>query len=235
MPTNTRLPRVARFCTAWLIVALATTCLWSDAPQANVSPEKALQMLKDGNERFAAGKPERPNSDPARRVDTAQNGQNPFAAVLACADSRSPVEMVFDRGIGDLFVVRVAGNVSAASEMASLEYAADNLGVPLIVVLGHTKCGAVAAAVDDAALQSHLGELVDRIKPAVATARKDNPTATGPDLLAAAIRANVRQSMAELVRGSETLKKLSDAGKVQIVGGVYDLETGRVEWLPTGG
>jgi len=234
MTANLRLPRVARFCTAWIIVALTTTYLWSDAPKANVSPDAALQRLKEGNERFAAGKPERPNSDVARRDDTGRNGQNPFAAVLGCADSRVPTEMVFDRGIGDLFVVRVAGNVADPGQMASLEYAADNLGVPLIVVLGHTKCGAVAAAVDNAALKSHLGELVDRIKPAVETARTDNPTLTGADFLAAAIRANVRRNMAELTKSSETIRKLSEAGKVKIVGGVYDIETGRVEWLPAG-
>jgi carbonic anhydrase len=232
MTANIRLPRVARFCSAWIIVALAATCLWSAAPQANVSPDKALQWLKEGNERFAAGKPERPNSDEARRVDTARNGQQPFAAVLACADSREPVEMLFDRGIGDLFVVRVAGNVSASSEVASLEYGAEHLGVPLIVVLGHTKCGAVAAAVDNAALHGSLPELIDRIKPAVAEARKENPNLSGAELLTAAIRANVRRSMAELLRTSETLRKLSESGKLQIVGGVYDIETGRVEWLP---
>ncbi len=211
---------------------MATKVSPSRAPQI-CSPEQALQFLKEGNERFASGKPQHPNSDAARRIETAREGQHPFAAVLACADSRVPVEMIFDCGIGSLFVARVAGNVADAGEVATLEYAAEQLDIPLIVVLGHTQCGAVAAAIDGTGLHGNLLQLVNRIKPAVEMARLENFGDADAGLHATAVRTNVLRSMTELLRASETIRKRSQAGDLQIAGGVYDIETGRVEWLPT--
>ncbi len=132
-----------------------------------INADEALHLLLAGNERFAAGKPEHPHTDLSRVESTAKNGQAPFAAVLSCADSRVPVETVFDRGVGDLFVVRVAGNVADSGTLASVEYAAEHLHTPLVVVMGHTQCGAVKAAVDNAQLDGSLPALIDLIRPAV--------------------------------------------------------------------
>src|SRR5512143_4155712 len=112
----------------------------ASGPGAGVSPDAALAMLQDGNARFAAGKPQHPHQDKARRVQTATKGQTPFATILSCSDARAPVELLFDQGVGDLFVVRVAGNVAGVDEIASMEYAADHLHTPLLVILGHSKC-----------------------------------------------------------------------------------------------
>ncbi len=220
-----------------LIVALAAITVARLVPakppaaDVAVSPDQALQWLKEGNERYVAGKADRPNSSAERRVETARNGQSPFAAVLACADSRAPVELLFDRGIGDLFVVRVAGNVADTTEVASIEYGADHLGIPLVVVLGHTHCGAVKAATGNVAGNGPLPQLLDRIKPAVESIRREHPDISDADLIPAATRANVRKSIADLLKASDTVRKLSEAGKLKLVGGVYDIETGRIEWL----
>jgi carbonic anhydrase len=147
----------------------ATTCgsLRAADVKTTVSADEAIRLLTAGNDRFVAGKPQRPNSDLDRARSTAKNGQAPFAAVLACADSRVPVETVFDRGIGDLFVVRVAGNVADPGTLGSIEYAAEHLGTPVVVVLGHTQCGAVTAAMDNTELYGNLPSWVGVVRPAV--------------------------------------------------------------------
>src|SRR5262245_36848791 len=118
--------------------------------------DASLTLLKEGNSRFATGKSQHPHHDAERRSSTVAQGQEPFATVLGCSDSREPVELIFDRGVGDLFVVRVAGNVAGTSELASMEYGVGHLNTPLLIVMGHTKCGGVAAAVKAAALNGNL-------------------------------------------------------------------------------
>jgi len=199
--------------------------------KSGVSPDEAIRLLSAGNERFAAGKPQHPNSELDRVRATAKDGQAPFATVLSCADSRVPVETVFDRGVGDLFVVRVAGNVADPGTLGSIEYAAEHLGTQLIVVMGHTQCGAVKAAMDGTELYGNLPTLIDAIRPAVRKARSENPAATAESLLEASVAQNVRHQIDAAVIKSPGLRHMVLHGKIKIVGAVYSIETGRVEWL----
>ncbi len=144
--------------------ALAVTALAAAPAGPSLSADEALKMLKDGNARFVEGKATHPHQDAARRALTAGQGQHPVATVLSCSDSRAPVELLFDQGIGDLFVVRVAGNVAATDEIGSMEYAVDHLNTPVVVVLGHSQCGAVTAVVEGAKLPPSIGALVAPIK-----------------------------------------------------------------------
>jgi carbonic anhydrase len=196
-----------------------------------VTPADAIQRLRDGNDRFRYGEAEHPRTDAARRTLTFAQGQSPFAAILACADSRVPVELLFDQGIGDLFVVRVAGNVADEDEIGTMEYGVDHLNVPLIVVLGHTKCGAVTAVAQGAHVTGHIARLVDNIGPAVETVKAGNPDVGGARLIRLATRANVYQSMHDLLTNSQTVAAAVRDGKVRVVGGVYDLQSGMIEWL----
>ncbi len=132
-----------------------------------MSADEALRMLKEGNDRFAEGRPEGPNRDHERRILTSKEGQKPFAAVLACSDSRVPVKILFDRGVGDIFTVRVAGNVVGETAVGSIEYAVENLGIRLLVVLGHSCCGAVEAALGEGTHSVGISKLLEKIAPAV--------------------------------------------------------------------
>ena len=188
-------------------------------------------MLKDGNARYLEGKATHPHQDAARRALTAGQGQHPFAAVLSCSDSRAPVELIFDQGLGDLFVVRVAGNVAATDEIGTMEYAVDHLGTPVVVVLGHSQCGAVTAAVEGTKLPGSMGVLVAPIKPAVDKAKADNPGAATEALVAAAVKENVFQAMEDVLQKSPLIKAAVKAGKTKLLGAVYELDTGQVQWL----
>ena len=224
--------RTVRTIFACAIVGISTCgALRAADVKTTVSADEAIRLLSAGNERFAAGKLQRPNSDLDRVRSTAKNGQAPFATVLSCADSRVPVETVFDRGVGDLFVVRVAGNVADPGTLGSMEYAAEHLGTPLIVVMGHSQCGAVKAAMDGAELYGNLPTLIDSIRPAVRKARSEHREATAEQLLDASIAQNVRHQIDAAVIKSPQLRHMVLHGKVKIVGAVYDIETGRVEWL----
>lgn len=188
--------------------------------------EEALKLLKEGNGRFVAGKSTRPHGDRKRVKETA-SGQHPFAIILGCSDSRTPPELVFDRGVGDLFVVRVAGNVSLPATLGSVEYAASHLGAPLIVVLGHHNCGAVKATVEGAGSEGNIGSLVGEIQPVVEDAKK----APGKEgVVNTATHANAKLAAAQLTSESPVLKKLAEEHKVKVVSAVYDLETGTLEW-----
>lgn len=198
---------------------------------AGVTPDEAVRRLAEGNERFVAHAPRRPNQDQARLCDTFANGQHPFAAVLTCADSRVPPELVLDAGIGDLFVVRVAGNVADTDEVGTIEYGVEHLGITTVLVLGHAKCGAVSAVVDGAKVTPNIEKLVDNIVPAAEQARRAFPQLSGPRLVDKAVRQNVRQSMADLTGKSDLLRARAAAGALRIVGGVYDLHSGEVDWL----
>ena len=216
-----------------LLILLVLVALAAPVPAASVgglSPDDALKMLQDGNARYLEGKATHPHQDAARRAMTAGQGQHPFAAVLSCSDSRVPPEVIFDQGIGDLFVIRVAGNVAATDEIGTMEYV-DYLGIPLLVVLGHSQCGAVTAAVEGTKLPGSMGVLVALIKPAADQAKEDNPGAATEVLVAAAVKDNVFQAMEDILQKSPLIKAAVKAGKTKLVGAVYELDTGRVQWL----
>lgn len=210
---------------------LAVAAFASDEGGYGVTPEDAQILLKDGNWRFVSNNAVHLQQDGYRRSFTAKNGQKPFAVILSCADSRVPPELLFDQGLGCLFVVRVAGNVARTDEVATVEYGTGHLGARLVVVMGHTMCGAVTAVVQKADVGPNVAQLVRPIVPAVERARAQNPGLTGGPLLEAAIRANVFQSVADLLRNSAELRELVAAGKVQIVGAMYYLSTGEVQFL----
>jgi methyl-accepting chemotaxis protein len=210
------------------------------APAAPAGPTaaEALERLKAGNARFVADKPTHPDEGAARRHETAA-GQKPFATILSCSDSRVPPELLFDQGLGDVFPIRVAGNVADTDEIGTIEYGTGHLHTPLLVVLGHTKCGAVTAVVRGDKVGGSIPLLVDNIVPAVEEAKKAQQhvdthlgaSVSQAELVAAAIRANVFQQMKGVIAGSEEVRELIHAGKLTVVGGVYDIETGQVQWL----
>lgn len=185
----------------------------------------ALATLLAGNQRFAAGASLHPRRSLERRAEVA-GAQQPFAAIIACSDSRMPPEIIFDCGLGDLFVIRVAGNVLDDVVLGSVEFAVASLGVDLVMVLGHSRCGAVVAAVEGGEPPGHLHSIVERIRPALAQAR-----AVGGDLVDATISANIAMSVAALRECQPILAPLVANGRVQIVGARYDLDTGLVELL----
>jgi carbonic anhydrase len=194
------------------------------ADTATPTAEQAWQQLKDGNERFAAGRTTAAHVDAARRQQLTA-AQHPFAIVLACADSRVPPEIVFNQGLGDIFVVRVAGNVSEPFVIGSIDYAVKHLHVPLIVVLGHEKCGAVAAALGAKKPEGDLGRLLDEVH--VGTHRSADRDAT----LAESVESNARHQARMLGQRSPVIREHVAQQKLRIVTGIYDLTTGRVRWL----
>lgn len=209
-----------------LLLSLIFSAAGADVPSA----DEVRARLSQGNERYAADQPQHPHAGAARRSEVAA-GQHPLATVISCSDSRVPPEVLFDQGIGDLFIIRVIGNIGGADETGSAEYGVEHLGTPLLVVLGHTRCGAVTAAVTHAALHGNIPPLVAHIRPAVDAAHREQPALKGAELVPAAIQANVRQSMAELFRRSAVICEHVRGGKLKVVGAVYDIESGRVEWL----
>lgn len=196
------------------------------APAAAPSPDAVLKELVAGNGRFVAGKATHLRENAARRKELAK-GQAPRAVVLGCSDSRVPPEILFDEGLGDLFVVRVAGNVADPVNLGSVEYAAEHLGTPLVLVLGHHACGAVKATAEAGGkAEGNLGAIVSELAPAVEQA-KGSPGKEG--LVNDAVHANVRLVAAALTARSPVLAKLVEEGKLKIATAVYDLESGKVE------
>jgi len=201
-----------------------------------IPAREALQQLIDGNQRFVSGAASPAHQrDQARRAELVAD-QKPFAIILGCSDSRVPAEMVFDQGLGDLFVIRVAGNVVAPSQVGSVEFAAEWFDTRLVVVLGHTCCGAVSATLDELTGQSthpsrNLRSIVDRVRPAVEPLL-ETELVHNPTLLAArAVRANIRASVGHLRHGSEVLEKLILEDRLLVVGAEYSLETGIVDFF----
>lgn len=191
-----------------------------------VSPAIAKQRLVEGNARFVAGKMTNPRQTPAKRSELAA-GQAPFAVILGCADSRTPPETMFDQGLGDLFITRVAGNVLDDHLMGSIEYAVEHLHSPLIVVMGHSKCGAVEAAravvAADGHAEGHIQSLVDALRPAVEQTMDQDMQAT--------CEANVRLMVHALRDSDPIIKHMVDEGQVEVIGAYYDLESGTVRFL----
>ncbi|GFK93187.1 Carbonic anhydrase 2 [Fundidesulfovibrio magnetotacticus] len=216
---------------AALILALCAAMALASAPKPTLTPDQALERLQRGNERFSAAKLIHPNQDPFRRTMTAKEGQKPFATILGCADSRVPLELVFDTGVGDLFVVRVAGNVTYFDGAGTIEYGADHLGSNLLVVLGHTKCGAVNAVLGGGEAHGNIPALVANIVPPVTRVKAENPGLTGEALANKAIEANTWQSIEDLFKQSPMMRDMVKAGNVKVVGAIYDIESGKVNWL----
>ncbi len=199
--------------------------------KSTLTADMALARLKEGNQRYFNNHRIYPNTGKARRTETSEKGQYPYATILGCSDSRVPLEHVFDAGIGDIFVVRVAGNVCGVDEMGSIEYGTEHLGTPVLVVLGHTKCGAVTAVARGDTVHGNIETLVERILPAVKKAKKMQGDEFTPALLDASIKLNVWQSIEEMFHESEIVTGLVKEGKLRIVGAVYNLESGKVDWL----
>ena len=201
-----------------------------------IPASEALQRLKDGNQRFVTNMRDLSTSiTQTQRADLVE-AQTPFAIVLGCSDSRVPAEIVFDQGLGDLFVIRVAGNVVAPSLLGSVEFAASQFNVQLVVVLGHSKCGAIAATIN--ALQHpqdkgspNIQSIVNRIRPSVETLMETDIAKDHDKLIEHAIRANVRTSVSHLQHGSQLLEELVANDKLRIVGAEYSLDTGLVDFF----
>jgi carbonic anhydrase len=200
-----------------------------------LTAQEALTRLQEGNKRFVEGKSNY-NSNDARRRNELVDGQTPFAIILGCSDSRVPAEIVFDQGLGDLFVIRIAGNIVAPSQIGSIEFAVETFQTPLVVVLGHTRCGAVAATLNQirqpqASRSQHLRSIVERIRPAVEPLSEIRTDLTPEQLLERAIRSNIRMSVNQLRHGSSFLEEIHDSGSLWIVGAEYSLESGEVDFF----
>jgi carbonic anhydrase len=208
-----------------LTTALGSNLLFSDRAvaqeQENITPDQALQSLIAGNQRFVTRRRQNPNQDVARLTQVAK-AQKPFASILSCADSRVPSEIIFDQGFGDLFVCRVAGNVATPEEIGSLEFGSLILGSKVIMVVGHKRCGAVEATIKGAQVPGQIASLIEAIKPAVERANGQ----TG-DQLENVSKANVLLQ-AERLKASPVISQLIQEGKLNVVGGYYDLDTGAI-------
>ena len=201
-----------------------------------ITAEQALQRLREGNRRFVASLRELPQALPTVRRFELTREQKPFAIVLGCSDSRVPAEIVFDQGLGDLFVIRVAGNIVAPSQVGSVEFAASRFGTRLVVVLGHSQCGAVSATIEEllqpAENQSrNLRSIVDRVRPSVEPLMRTELKNDLPALMHSAVRANVSYSVNHLRYGSEVLESLIRNDGLRVIGAEYSIETGEVEFF----
>ncbi len=203
-----------------------------------IPAKEALERLREGNRRFVSEVRNSDSQSNRTRRRELEDGQEPFAIILGCSDSRVPAEIVFDQGLGDLFVIRVAGNIVAPSQIGSVEFAAERFHTRLVVVLGHSQCGAIEATLEELQRPTenqsrNLHSIVDRVRPAVEglleTGLKNDPDA----LLRQAVRSNVRASANQLRHGSEILEQLIHGSGLRVVGAEYSLETGIVEFFDT--
>ena len=200
-----------------------------------IPAHEALERLREGNRRFVSNvRSHESLASEARRVEVAA-GQQPFAIVLGCSDSRVPAEIIFDQGLGDLFVIRVAGNIVAPSQIGSVEFAAEQYGTRLVVVLGHSQCGAVMATIEQlmrptATHSKNLHSIVDRVRPSVEPLVAKHPVHSDA-LVQEAVRANVRMSVLHLRHGSDVLERMIEGNGLVVVGAEYSLETGVVDFL----
>jgi len=201
-----------------------------------ISAVDALERLREGNRRFVSDEVSEETLASREHRAGAAKPQNPFAIILACSDSRVPTELIFDRGIGDLFVIRVAGNIVAPSQIGSIEFAAKQFGTRLVVVLGHSDCGAIIATLQELGLKdSHrspnLRAIVDRIRPAVEPILNEHSDLDDKTVVDECVRANVRASVEQLRHGSLILEQLIDSGDLTIIGAEYSIETGYIEFF----
>lgn len=197
----------------------------ASATERGVRPDSALELLMAGNQYFVNGRPLRPDQTPARRAELV-HGQKPFAVVLTCADSRVAPEIFFDQGLGDIFVLRNAGNVVDDHVIGSIEYAVEHLGAGLVIVVGHAKCGAVSAAVAGGHAPGHIGSIVESIRPAVELVEEESG-----DKVDNAVRANARRAAALLEQSGPILSEAVAKGTLKVMAARYDLASGKVELL----
>ncbi|QWV94896.1 carbonic anhydrase [Geomonas oryzisoli] len=217
---------------------LSASASWAASTTTAVTPDQALSMLMAGNREFVRGEIEHLErmSTPARRTDLVA-GQHPYAIVLTCSDSRVPPEILFDKGLGEIFVARVAGNIASASELlGSIEYGVEHLGASLIMVLGHSKCGAVTATYDSHVTGTmpakNIDSLVKAIDPAVTEVLATNPTGTKAEVVEECIVENIKKVAESIEVNSPIVKEYLEVGKVKLVKAKYDLATGVVTVLP---
>lgn len=203
------------------------------------SPDVVIQMLKEGNKRFYTGNSTFPHLGPERffQAGTENQGDHAYATVISCSDSRVPVELIFDAGIMDIFVIRVAGNVCDTDELGSIEYGLAHVNTPVLVVLGHTQCGAVTAVTHELQghghkLEKNIPPLVDNIVPAVKRAMHTHSSLDGDDVIPFAIKENVWQGVRDLFERSPDSLRLVKEGRVKVVGAIYDVATGKIEFMP---
>ena len=201
-----------------------------------ISAREALARLREGNRRFAADAPSRDALGSRTRRNELAAGQEPFAIILGCSDSRVPAEIVFDQGLGDLFVIRVAGNIVASSQVGSVEFAAARFGTRLVVVLGHSQCGAILATLEELQRPTenqsrNLRSIVDRVRPSVEALLSTELRHDQDALVCQAVRANIRASADHLRHGSEVLERLIESDGILVVGAEYSLESGVVEFF----
>jgi carbonic anhydrase len=225
-----------------LLALTAAPALAKSSKVKKPSPDQAIQMLKDGNARFVGGKSTHPHTDAARLAQAGKEdqGDHAYATVITCSDSRVPVERIFDAGIMDLFVIRVAGNVIDTDEAGSVEYGLAHVNTPVFVVLGHTQCGAVTAVTNEVQghhhdLEFNIPPLVDNIEPAVKRAMKEHPKlAESKDIIPYAIVENVWEGIHDLFMRSPVARELVKSGTAKVVGAIYDVSTGKIDWLDEG-
>ena len=218
---------------------LTSMLFWGGMAAAKPGPDEALSLLKAGNERFVSGTSTYPHMDKERLIQAGKEdqGDHAYATIITCSDSRVPVERIFDAGVMDTFVIRVAGNVVDGDEAGSIEYGLAHVKTPVLVVLGHTQCGAVTAVTHSIhgnghALERNIPPLVDNIEPAVRRAIEANPQLQGDDVIPAGIVENVWQGIEDLFMTSPSSRDLVKTGAVKVVGAIYDVGTGKVNWLP---
>jgi carbonic anhydrase len=230
------------FITIVVMIFTLFTCLTvlveTKAAVKKPSPDESIQKLKDGNARFVDGKSKHPNTDSKRMKLAGKENQADYAyaTVISCSDSRVLVEYIFDAGIMDIFVVRVAGNVCDTDEIGSIEYGLSHVNTPVLVVLGHTQCGAVTAVTHSLEGKGHplelnIPPLVDNVEPAVKRAMQLHKDAEGEAIIPFAIEENVWQSIQDLFMRSLSTRNLVDKGKIKVIGAIYDVGTGKIEWL----
>ena len=218
------------------LMSLIVFCSMMGASGASANshdPVDALLELLAGNDRFSSGQSTHPNLSAERRELVTSGGQHPFATVIACSDSRVPVEILFDQGVGDIFVIKVAGNVCNTDEIGSVEYGVDHLDTPVMVVLGHTHCGACTAVATGAGVHGCIPDLIAPIRPALQKVYAAYPDLYGKDLVPALVEANVWQAIEDLFQRSSSTRRRTNDGRVTVVGAVYNIETGIVKWMGT--
>jgi carbonic anhydrase len=232
--------RVGVMCLSFLFMISTPLLAGESKKTQKPSPAETLIMLKEGNKRFYQGKSLRPHADAARLAQAGREnqGDHAYATVITCSDSRVPVEIIFDAGVMDIFVIRVAGNVADVDETGSIEYGLAHVNTPVLVVLGHTQCGAVTAVTHSIQgrghpLERNIPPLIDNIEPAVKRAMKKHPDQKGDSVIPYAIEENVWQTIEDLFMKSPVIRALVKSNTVEVVGALYDVSTGMINWLPS--
>lgn len=210
-------------------ISLCIVVIFAGFVFAGTAGDEALQKLMDGNKRYVTGSLAKKDIGQTKRNQLSK-GQKPFAIVITCSDSRVPPEILFDQGLGDIFVIRVAGNVVDPIELGSIEYGAEHLNSPLLFILGHKKCGAVTASLEaEGKPEGNIGAIVKKIMPAAAAAKKKG--GTKDEILETAIHENVKNVYKDVMNKSKIINHLASEGKLEIVGGCYDITTGKIEMI----